>query len=54
MRRHRLRAADHEDAIDAGDLGRASVSGDGPGVVMMISPTPATRAGIAAINTVEG
>ena len=32
----------------------ASVSGDGPGVVMNTSGTPATRAGMAVISTVEG
>ena len=32
----------------------ASVSGDGPGVVITISRTPATRAGMAVMITVDG
>ena len=32
----------------------ARVSGDGPGVVITISRTPATRAGIAVMNTDDG
>jgi len=32
----------------------AIVSGDGPGVVMTISLTPATRAGTAVMTTVDG
>lgn len=32
----------------------AKVAGEAPGVVITISDTPATRAGMAVINTVEG
>jgi hypothetical protein len=58
QRRHRLRAADGEHAVDAGDRRAASTSGffspRGVGTTMISSPTPATLAGIAFISTELG
>ncbi len=54
QRGDRLRTADDEHAGDAGEARRQQRLGEGPGVIITISRTPATCAGTAVMITVDG